>query len=101
MSQTPHAHTDGTNRNVDYEDSEPTRIRDPVAEALTVLDAGEPFVISYADVVKGAGHSCPTASGAYRIVQLGLEALYPDEELPVRGTSSSPRADRKTTPRTV
>ncbi len=51
---------------------------------LTVLEPGEPFVISYADVVKIAGHSCPTASGAYRIVQLGLDALYPDG-YPVRG----------------
>ena len=62
---------------------EPIRIRDPVAEALTVLEPGDPFVIPYEDVVKAAGHSCPTAAGAYRIVQLGLNALYPNE-LPVR-----------------
>lgn len=67
---------------VEY-DVEPIRIRDPVAEALVVLEPGEPFVVTYEDVVKAAGHSCPTASGAYRIVQLGLKALYPDE-LPVR-----------------
>jgi hypothetical protein len=67
---------------VDY-DVEPIRIRDPVAEALAVLDPGDPFVVTYEDVVKAAGHSCPTASGAYRIVQLGLDALYPDD-LPVR-----------------
>lgn len=41
-------------------------------------------MISYADVVKEAGHSCPTASGAFRIVQLGLAELYPNE-YPVRG----------------
>ena len=64
-------------------DVEPIRIRDPVAEALAVLDPGEPFVIDYEDVVVAAGHSCPTASGAFRIAQLGLEALYPDS-LPVR-----------------
>jgi hypothetical protein len=67
---------------VDY-DVEPIRIRDPVAEALVVLEPGEPFVVTYEDVVKAAGHSCPTASGAYRIAQLGLDALYPDA-LPVR-----------------
>ncbi|MEF8881135.1 MAG: hypothetical protein V5A34_01255 [Halapricum sp.] len=72
-----------TNWAVDY-DAEPIRIRDPVAEALAVLDPGEPFVVTYRDVVTVAGHSCPTASGAYRIAQLGLDALYPDE-LPVRG----------------
>jgi hypothetical protein len=67
---------------VEY-DVEPIRIRDPVAEALAVLDPGDPFVVTYADVVTAAGHSCPTASGAYRIAQLGLSALYPDD-LPVR-----------------
>jgi hypothetical protein len=80
---------------VEY-DVEPIRIRDPVAEALAVLEPGEPFVITYADVVKAAGHSCPTASGAYRIAQLGLDALYPDE-LPVRSEvevlAAGPRDD--------
>jgi hypothetical protein len=67
---------------VDY-DIEPIRIRDPAAEALAVLEPGEPFVLTYEDLVTVAGHSCPTASGAFRIAQLGLDALYPDE-LPVR-----------------
>ncbi|PGF14134.1 hypothetical protein CP556_24180 [Natrinema sp. CBA1119] len=66
-----------TNWQVDY-DVDPIEIRDPVAEALGVLEPGDPFVITYRDAVKEAGHSCPTASGAYRIVQLGLDALYPD-----------------------
>jgi hypothetical protein len=70
------------NRVVEY-DVEPIRIRDPVVEALAVLDPGDPFVVTYEDVVKAAGHSCPTASGAYRIAQVGLDALYP-EDLPVR-----------------
>jgi hypothetical protein len=74
--------TTETNWAVDY-DVESIAIRDPVAEALGVLDPGDPFVITYRDVVKEAGHSCPTASGAYRITQLGLDALYPDD-LPVR-----------------
>jgi hypothetical protein len=71
-----------TNWAVEY-DAEPIRIRDPVAEALAVLEPNEPFVVTYEDLVKAAGHSCPTASGAYRIAQLGLDALYPDD-LPVR-----------------
>jgi len=71
-----------TNWQVDY-DAAPIEIRDPVAEALGVLEPGDPFVITYTDAVKEAGHSCPTASGAYRIVQLGLDALYPDD-YPVR-----------------
>jgi hypothetical protein len=72
----------GTDWQVDY-DVDPIEIRDPVAEALGVLEPGDPFVLTYLDVVKEAGHSCPTASGAYRIAQLGLDALYPDS-YPVR-----------------
>lgn len=87
---------DRTNWNVEYEDVEPIRIRDPVAEALAVLEPGKPFVISYADVVKEAGHSCPTAAGAFRIAQLGLNDLYRDSnEYPVRSdvevTAGGPR----------
>ncbi|WP_436925033.1 hypothetical protein [Halosimplex amylolyticum] len=80
---------------VDY-DVDPIEIRDPVAEALAVLDPGEPFVVTYEDVVKAAGHSCPTAAGAYRIAQVGLDALYPDD-YPVRGDvevhAAGPRDD--------
>jgi len=67
-----------------YPDVDPISVRDPVAEVLGVLDPGEPFEIGYPDVVRAAGHSCPTAAGAYRIAELGLAALYPDD-LPVRG----------------
>jgi len=67
-----------------YPDADPIRIRDPVAEVLGVRESGEPFEIGYPDVVRAAGHSCPTAAGAYRIAELGLAALYPDD-LPVRG----------------
>lgn len=73
-----------TNWVVQYDDIEPIRIRDPIAEALCVLEPGDPFVITYEDVVKAAGHSCPTAAGSYRLAQRGLQALYPDG-LPVRG----------------
>ncbi|MGB9965169.1 hypothetical protein [Halobacterium hubeiense] len=80
---------------VEY-DVEAIRIRDPVADALAVLESGDPFVVTYRDVVKAASHSCPTASGAYRIVQLGLDALYPDE-FPVRSEvevlAAGPRDD--------
>ena len=86
---------DGTNWRIDH-DVEPVRIHDPVAEALAVLAPGDPFVVSYRDVVKAAGHSCPTAAGAFRIAQLGLAALYPEEH-PVRGeievTAGGPKDD--------
>jgi formylmethanofuran dehydrogenase subunit E len=38
----------------------------------------------YADVVKLAGHSCPTVASAYLMTRAALNALYPDA-LPVRG----------------
>jgi hypothetical protein len=79
---TTDSNTRQTNWAVNY-NVEPIEIRDPVAEVLGVLEPDEPFVITYADVVTAAGHSCPTASGAYRIAQHGLDALYPDE-YPVR-----------------
>jgi hypothetical protein len=85
----------GTDWQVDYE-ADPIEIRDPAAEALGVLAQGDPFVVTYRDAVKEAGHSCPTASGAYRIVQLGLDALYPDGD-PVRSDievqAAGPRDD--------
>jgi hypothetical protein len=85
----------GTDWQVDY-DVDPIEIRDPVAEALGVLEPGAPFIITYMDAVKEAGHSCPTASGAYRIAQLGLDALYPDSD-PVRSEievqAAGPRDD--------
>lgn len=85
-----------THWTIDYTDIDPIRLRDPVAEALCVLEPGDPFVITYHDLVKAAGHSCPTASGAYRLAQVGLAALYPDS-IPVRSeiavTVAGPRED--------
>jgi hypothetical protein len=93
-TSTEPTHT-GTDWQVDY-DVDPIEIRDPVAEALGVLDPGDPFVVTYTDAVKEAGHSCPTASGAYRIAQIGLDALYPDAD-PVRSEievqAAGPRDD--------
>lgn len=56
---------------------------DPLSEILGAACEG---ILSYAyeDVVKLAGHSCPTVAGAYRMTQMALETLYPDS-LPVRG----------------
>lgn len=96
MPETPTdpTHTE-TNWAVDY-DADPIAIRDPVAEALGVLAPGDPFVLGYEDVVTAAGHSCPTAAGAFRVAQVGLDALYP-EALPVRSAvavgAGGPRDD--------
>jgi hypothetical protein len=93
---TQHDEQRQTNWNVEYGAIESIRIRDPVAEALAVLEPGEPFVISYRDVIKEAGHSCPTASGAFRMTRLGLRELYPSD-YPVRSeieiTMGGPKSD--------
>lgn len=58
-------------------------LKDPLAEVLGASLDGN-LTYSYADVVKLAGHSCPTVAGAYLMVLKGLSTLYGDE-IPVRG----------------
>lgn len=70
-----------------YEDVEPIGLREPLAEFLGAIDKGEEFVFTYQDVVKLAGHSCPAVSGAYKLTQKALKALY-GNETPVRGEIS-------------
>jgi len=63
--------------------AEPIRVRDPLAEVLGMVPAGEPLVVRFANVATAAGHACPAVAGAYRSTQIALEKLYPDE-YPVR-----------------
>ena len=58
-------------------------LQDPLSAFLGTFEKGM-VTFSYLDVVKSAGHSCPTVSGAYITVLKGLEALYGDE-IPTRG----------------
>lgn len=67
-----------------YDEVEPIRLRDPLAVFLGAMDEGEAFEFRYADAIKLAGHSCPAVSGAYKLTQKALKALYKNE-LPVRG----------------
>ncbi|MFQ5736188.1 MAG: hypothetical protein ACE5GY_04915 [Thermodesulfobacteriota bacterium] len=67
-----------------FEEVEPIRLMEPLAQILGAQKEGEPFVFNYTDAVLVAGHSCPAVSGAYRLTQKALKALYGDE-LPVRG----------------
>lgn len=67
-----------------YDDVEPIILKDPLAEFLGAIDRGEDFIFTYTDCVKLAGHSCPAVSGAYKITQKALHALY-GNETPVRG----------------
>jgi hypothetical protein len=63
----------------------PIRFKEPLAETLGAVK-GEGAILEYTfvDVVKMAGHACPTVAGAYLSCQKALEALYLDE-IPVRG----------------
>jgi formylmethanofuran dehydrogenase subunit E len=66
-------------------DTEPIRFRDPLAETLGVFKK-ENAVLEYTflDVVKLAGHACPTTAAAYLCCQKALLELYSDE-IPIRG----------------
>ncbi|MBU1216998.1 hypothetical protein KJ870_09325 [bacterium] len=59
------------------------KVKDPLSNALGAFDNGE-YEFSYLDVVKSAGHSCPTVAGAYLITLEALKALYPNERA-IRG----------------
>ncbi len=56
---------------------------DPLSQVLGTFSDGK-VTFHYREIVKLAGHSCPTVGGAYLMTLRALEALYPDT-LPVRG----------------
>ena len=66
-----------------YNDVKTVTMFDPLSEVLGSFEKGI-ITFSYLDVVKSAGHSCPTVGGAYLMTYKALEALY-GEEIPVRG----------------
>lgn len=66
-----------------FNDITPIVMHDPLAEVLGAMDKGI-IEYSYTDVVKLAGHACPTVAGTYLMVEKGLNALY-GEDTPVRG----------------
>jgi hypothetical protein len=59
------------------------KLQDDLASFLGAFEDGI-IEFSYLDIVKSAGHSCPTVLGAYLITLEGLKALY-ENELPKRG----------------
>ncbi len=67
---------------------EPIRFKEPFAETLGAFKQ-ENAVLEYSfiDVVKMAGHACPTTAGAYLCCHQTLKKLYPDE-IPIRGDIS-------------
>ena len=66
-----------------YDEVESIKVKDQLSAVLGAFEKGE-YEFNYIDVVKSAGHSCPTVAGAYIITLEGLKALYPNE-LAVRG----------------
>ena len=59
------------------------KVQDPLSDLLGAFDNGE-YEFTYLEVVKSAGHSCPTVAGAYLMTHAALEALYKGERA-VRG----------------
>ena len=59
------------------------KLQDDLASFLGAFEDGI-IEYSYLDVVKSAGHSCPTVLGAYLMTLKGLEALY-ENKIPKRG----------------
>ncbi len=66
-----------------FDTIEVIKVKDPLSTVLGAFDNGE-YEFNYLDVVKAAGHSCPTVAGAYIIALLALKALHPNERA-VRG----------------
>lgn len=66
-----------------FDTVETIKVRDPLSSALGAFEEGA-YEFSYLDVVKSAGHSCPTVAGAYLMTLEALKALYPNERA-VRG----------------
>lgn len=66
-----------------FEEIEVIKVIDPLSGLLGAFENGE-YKFTYLDVVKSAGHSCPTVAGAYLVTLEALKALYPDERA-VRG----------------
>ncbi len=59
------------------------KVKDPLSQLLGVFKNGE-YEITYLEIVKAAGHSCPTVAGAYIMASEAIKVLYPNERV-VRG----------------
>jgi hypothetical protein len=65
-----------------YPDAPRVVLYDPLAHLLGAGDGR--FTYAFEDVVKLAGHACPTVAGAFLVVVQALRALY-GEDMPQRG----------------
>jgi len=66
-----------------FDQVETIKLQDPISEFLGVFEQGL-LEFTYLDVVKSAGHSCPTVAGAYLVTLKALKALYLND-IPQRG----------------
>jgi hypothetical protein len=66
-----------------FQDAPVIRLHDPLAEFLGA-EADGTLEYHYADMVRIAGHSCPTVAGAFLSTRAALRALY-GEATPQRG----------------
>lgn len=66
-----------------YNDVQSITLYDPLAKLLGSVAEGE-IKFAYKQLVKAAGHSCPTVAGAFLTCKRALEVLYPNS-MPVRG----------------
>jgi len=66
-----------------FDDIQKITLKDELSNFLGTFEDGI-VEFSYLDVVKSAGHSCPTVAGAYIMTVVALKELYKDE-LPKRG----------------
>lgn len=66
-----------------FDEIETIRLQDPLSNILGTFEEGI-VEFSYLDIVKSAGHSCPTVAGAYIMTLIGLKELY-HNEIPKRG----------------
>lgn len=58
-----------------FDSVESIKLVDPLSNVLGAFEDGL-YEITFLEVVKAAGHSCPTVAGAYLITLEGLKALY-------------------------
>lgn len=66
-----------------FNDLPTIKLQDELSDFLGTFEDGL-VEFSYLDIVKSAGHSCPTVLGAYLSCVKGIHALYGDE-VPKRG----------------
>jgi len=66
-----------------FDGIESIKLYDDLSEFLGTFEDGI-IEFTYLDIVKNAGHSCPTVAGAYLMAREGLKALY-KEDIPQRG----------------